>query len=292
MATKVRAAVVMLAVASGVWVAALGLHAQSALKGGNIAPAYEGWHANPDGSFELLFGYFNRSWSEALDVPIGPNNSIEPGGSDRGQPTHFLPLRSRFVFSVHVPKDFGKQEVVWTLTSNGRTERAYGTLKLDYLIDKGVIQSNYGAPIGAFLDNVAPQLQVEGASTLQARVGAPITLRAVVTDDGLPKPSRMYPIGFGVVQVPTAAMGLRFSWLVYRGAGAVTFDPPQFDAWEDYREGRNTPYSPGWGAPPVPQGNTWVTRATFTGAGTYVPRGLAHDGALATVRDLTVTVAR
>ena len=87
----------------------------------------------------------NRNWEEEIDVPIGLDNSIAPGSPDQGQPTHFLPRRSRFVFAIRVPADFGDKELVWTLTSNGQTERAYATLKRGYFIDKLVIQANFGA---------------------------------------------------------------------------------------------------------------------------------------------------
>lgn len=78
-------------------------------------------------------------------MPIGPANMIEPGGPDQGQPTHFFPRRSQFVFSVRVPKDFGNREVVRTLTVNGKTERAYGTLKPDYIVNDTVRHANLGA---------------------------------------------------------------------------------------------------------------------------------------------------
>ncbi|HKA07275.1 MAG TPA: hypothetical protein VKD71_08465, partial [Gemmataceae bacterium] len=58
-------------------------------KGQVVTPTYEGWWPNDDGSFTLFFGYFNTNWQEELDVPIGPDNAIEPGGPDQGQPTHF-----------------------------------------------------------------------------------------------------------------------------------------------------------------------------------------------------------
>ena len=51
--------------------------------------AFEGWFPNQDGTFSLLVGYYNRNLREAVDIPIGPNNTIEPGGPDQGQPTHF-----------------------------------------------------------------------------------------------------------------------------------------------------------------------------------------------------------
>ena len=109
--------------------ASIPMSAQAPRSGQNIAPVYEGFEKNADGSFNLLFGYYNRNWEEVIDVPVGPGNSLEPGGPDRGQPAHFFPRRNQFVFRVRVPADFGDSEVVWTLTTNGVTERAYGTLR-------------------------------------------------------------------------------------------------------------------------------------------------------------------
>ena len=113
--------------------------------GQNVSPAFEGWEANEDGSFSLIFGYINRNWLEELDVPVGPDNSLSPGPEDQGQPTRFLPRRNRYVFKVRVPADFGDQEMDWTLTTQGRTEHAYGSLRLDYKLDNIVIASETGA---------------------------------------------------------------------------------------------------------------------------------------------------
>ena len=77
--------------------------------------------------------------------PAGPANSIEPGGPDQGQPTHFLPRRNQFVFRIRVPRDFGNRELIWTLTSNGKTEKAYGSLKPDYVVNATVMAANFGA---------------------------------------------------------------------------------------------------------------------------------------------------
>ena len=109
------------------------------------SPTYEGFWRNADGSFDLLFGYYNRNWVEEIDVPVGAGNTVEPGGPDRGQPTHFFPRRNQFVFKVRVPPDFGNKEVVWTLTSNGVTEKAFGTLKPAYAVDETVMMANFGA---------------------------------------------------------------------------------------------------------------------------------------------------
>src|SRR5579863_2668193 len=113
-------------------------------KGQSVYTAYEGWRQNADGSYQLLFGYMNSNWEEEFDVPIGPDNDIEPGGPDQGQPTHFFPRRNRYVFVVNVPKDFGKKEVVWTLTTHGKTSKAYATLAQDYFLDNMVLTSETG----------------------------------------------------------------------------------------------------------------------------------------------------
>ena len=265
--------------------------------GQSMSPAYEGWEQNPDGSYNLVFGYMNRNWEEELDIPIGSNNRIGPGGPDYGQPTHFYPRRNRFVFRVRVPADFGDKELVWTLTANGVTQKAYATLKRDYFIDKLVIQANYGAAGAAggtpeLPGNEAPALIVEGPDTRTHRLGQVLALDVVVTDDGVPRARPLAPTNPrrpGRITTDSAT-GLRFSWFVYRGAGDVSFDPPQTVAWEDTRVGRNSPWSPGWATPEPPTDDQWATRVTFREAGTYVLRAQAHDGGLVTSKDITVTV--
>ena len=258
--------------------------------GQEVVPAYEGWEQNPDGSFNLVFGTMNRNWAEALDIPIGPDNNIEPGGPDQGQPTHFLPRRNRFLFRIHVPSDFGDQELIWTLTSpNGKTKKAYASLHPDYFIDDVILQRNSGAPTADWLlTNEPPALDVPGDTTRSVAVGEPLTLTAVATDDGVPEWFRLPPRPAHVTTF--GARGLRVAWFVYRGAGTVAFEPEQFQVWEDRRVGANSPWGPGWGAPPLPADDTWEVRATFSEPGTYVVRCLAHDGGLMASRDITVVV--
>ena len=89
-------------------------------RGASITPAYEGWFENADGSFSMLLGYYNRNAKEALDIPVGPNNRIEPGPVDQGQPTHFEIGRQWGVFVVKVPKDFGTKTLTWTIVVERR----------------------------------------------------------------------------------------------------------------------------------------------------------------------------
>jgi hypothetical protein len=292
--------------------------AQTYSRGQNVSPAFEGWEQNEDGSFNFLFGYMNRNWEEEIDVPIGPENNIEPGGPDRGQPTHLLPRRNRFVFRVRVPSDWGTKEMVWTLTTKGKTEKAFASLKPDYFIDDVVIASETGA-LGAGTSspeiraNKRPEVKLD-ATTRTAKVGERVELVAWVTDDGVPKPRR----------TPTAAQlaaaararnaspttprnpvltppsritvgkrtGLHLSWFVYRGSGPVRFDPMQIKVWEDTRAGANSPWAPLWTPPPMPKDGKIVTHASFDAPGTYVLRARADDGALYADQDITITVSK
>src|SRR5579863_10206278 len=96
--------------------------------GQGVTVAFQGWYNNPDGSFSILLGYYNRNLKQDLDIHVGPNNRIEaypagraPGGPDQGQPTHFVPGRQWGIFTIRVPKDFGDKKLTWTITANGQT---------------------------------------------------------------------------------------------------------------------------------------------------------------------------
>jgi hypothetical protein len=271
--------------------------AQAPARGQSISPTYEGFWRNADGTFDLMFGYYNRNWEQEIHVPIGPANNLQPGGPDRGQPTHFFPRRNQFVFRVRVPADFGTKEVVWTLTGNGMTERAYGTLRPQYAVDETVVMANFGAGGQSgfqpgMVGNKPPKLTIEGPKTLSARVGEPVALSALAQDDGKPG-TRSMPAILGQSHfVPNSATGLRVSWFKYRGAGGIKFDPPQTKVWEDHRDGGNSPWSAGWQTPPIPPGNRWNVKATFSEPGTYTLRALAHDGGLIDYDDVVVTVTK
>ena len=189
-----RALVTMLALVVAPAVA--GAQSLSYNSGQNVAPGYEGWEEEADGSKYFLFGYMNRNWEEELDVPIGPANGFTGPGTvaaDQGQPNRFLPRRNRFVFRVKVPATFtAKDEMIWTLTTNGVTEKAYASLREDYKMDDVVKASETGA-LGAgssspeIRANKPPVVKVDGSKTLTAKVGQPLSIITVVTDDGIPK---------------------------------------------------------------------------------------------------------
>ncbi len=314
--------VALLPIASGA-----GAQSLSYTKGQNVAPAYEGWEQAPDGTRYFLFGYMNRNWEEEIDVPVGPDNGFNIGGADQGQPTHFLPRRNRFVFKVRVPNGFGeKDELIWTLTSHGKTEKAYASLRPDYIVDDVVKASETGA-LGAgtsspeVRSNKPPVVTVAEIKSRSVKAGEPLTIVAEVKDDGIPKrrdPARVAaaqaraaeqstgtpaasaspsPPRNPAMSPPTRitvgkSLGLHVSWFVYRGPGKVIFDPPQIKAWEDTRVGSNSPWAPLWSAPAVPADGKIPVHVTFTEPGTYILRCRADDGALMADEEVTIIVTR
>src|SRR5688572_21710723 len=164
--------------------------------GQSVVPAFHGWVKNPDGTFDMHFGYLNRNWVEEVDIPIGPDNNVSaPFGPDAGQPTHFLPRNNRWQFKVRVPADFetAGKEIVWTLTSRGQTLTAHGVIKPGYVQDEfGLQREFYGSPPTG--GNKWPEVRLEGEKVRAAKVGEPITLSAIATDDGIPRAGSRGPV--------------------------------------------------------------------------------------------------
>ncbi|MFN8067020.1 MAG: hypothetical protein U0P82_19665 [Vicinamibacterales bacterium] len=287
-----------------------------------LEPAYEGWMQNQDGSYTLYFGYQNTNWQQEFDIPIGADNSFSPGPADQGQPTHFYPRRNPFLFTVQVPKDFGNKELVWTLTANGVTRKAFASIKSDYLIDPQVISTEVGGENGSLSNdlrtNIAPELKVQGTPTRTVKVGQPLSLVAIAGDpdnlpprrDGKPQPgvkksaraettprpgaapnSPQVVYRPPVAVVASAGPGLHLSWIVYRGkATNVKFTPDQMKTWMDTRAYGNSMWSPPYDIPVPPADGKWTADAVFSEPGTYVLRAVASDGSLFTYDNVTVTV--
>jgi len=172
-----------------------------------VAPVYEGFDVNPDGSFNMWFGYMNRNYEEEIDVAVGPDNTFEPGG-DRGQPTHFVTRRHKDVFKVTVPKDFGDKTLTWKLNAHGQPQQVVATLKPVWQIDR--LRTTRGGNSEKVSSNLPPVVTVSTAN--QSATSA--TLAVSATDDGLPA-RRGAPVGMTVL------------WAKFRGPGGVTFSDPQ-----------------------------------------------------------------
>ena len=176
--------------------------------GQSVDPAYEGYDTNPDGTFNLWFGYLNRNYEETPDIPLGPNNSFSPGTADRGQPTHFAIRRHKDVFAVVVPKDFGDQKLIWTIVNHGQAQKVTGTLDRVWLIDHRYTTRN--ADIRNPHSNLPPEVTLRSAA--DATTSAPLEITLEATDDGRPT-------------VGGKPIGMTFAWAMYRGPGKVKFEP-------------------------------------------------------------------
>ena len=249
--------------------------------GQTVAPVYEGFDIDPDGSYNMWFGYMNRNYEEEVDIAVGPDNSFEsargpreePGpasgpprvggdsesssaaarasgggapraviNADQGQPTHFTPRRHKDVFKVHLPKDFGEQKLVWTLGAHGQRQQVIGTLKPVWQIDR--LRTTRGGNSENISSNTPPVVEVRTSSqTIAFPSPASATLTVSATDDGLPK-RKGQPIGMTV------------TWAKYRGPGSVTFASSQMRI----NAGKAT------------------TMATFSEPGDYILQAVVDDG--------------
>lgn len=245
-------------------------------RGQSVQPVFEGWSRNPDGSFDMWFGYLNRNYEERLNVRVGPDNGFN--GEDMGQPEFFEPRRQQFAFKVTVPSTFPKdKDLVWTLKANGVTLKAFGCLWPVWEIDQNTISANRGSRTAIDFDEPpnAPPSIVDAPAPQTVAVGTPLTLTVAVADDGNPKPRTNR--GARVAGIKSAStrpeelplnQSLRVSWLQWRGPGIATFTP---------RVAR------------VADGKA-ATTVVFDKPGTYVLRLYAEDASIHTPHDVRVTV--
>jgi len=191
--------------------------------GASVTGAFEGWYENGDSSRGFLVGYYNRNTQEELDIPIGPNNRIEPGGPDMGQPTHFLPSRQFGMFAVLVPKGFTPEDkFTWTIYANGQYTSIPLRLHADYVISPfSEIAVNNTPPVIKFEENgtglQGPIATLTNAAVRTASLSEPLALTIWVTDD------MKYTSGTNA-PMTTARPPVTLVWSKYRGPGPVTFD--------------------------------------------------------------------
>jgi hypothetical protein len=205
-----------------------------------------------------LVGYYNRNLKQEMEIPAGPNNRIEPGGLDRGQPTHFLPGRQWGVFTITVPKDFGEKRLTWTLVANGQTTVI--PLDVNPLWELAPFADANGnsppfigfAETGPFVQGPAGQ-----SISLTAKTADPLALNLWVADDAHPPTAGPTP----------RTSPVTLAWSKFRGPGTVTF------AHE-----RPTVEKADFHAPPAARfSGKASTTATFSEPGEYILRVVAND---------------
>lgn len=230
--------------------------------GQGVTPAFEGWYANPDGSFNILVGYYNRNLKEALDIPVGPANHIQPGGPDRGQPTHFETGRQWGVFTITVPKSFPPDEkITWTLVANGKTASIPLSLNPLWVISPFIDASGNTPPFIAFAE-AGPFLQGPPraiANSLDANTHDALPLAVWVADDAKIPPT----FAAFAKMIPAVSV----NWSKFRGPGEVKFasGKPKVEKRE-------------FKAPPTAAfTGTAATTVTFSDPGEYVLEVTAND---------------
>jgi hypothetical protein len=198
--------------------------------GQSVTGAFEGWLKNSDGSFSFLLGYYNRNLKEELDIPIGPQNKIEPGGPDQGQPTHFQPGRGWGVFMVTVPKDFGDSKLTWTLETNGQATEIPISLnplwEISPFREEGIGNTPPVISFGAAGPSVQGPRPV--STSLTAVAGEPLALHISVMDDA--------KVAQGAMRPKTPPVTL--TWTKFRGPGEVLFanaKPPVMETQSDHK---------------------------------------------------------
>jgi hypothetical protein len=280
---------------------------------GPIFAAFEGWGPLRDGTNALLIGYFNRNKTQELDIPIGPENNIEPGGPDQGQPTHFLTGRQYGMFAITVPKDFGTKKLTWTIVANGQKTAVTLWMNPPYWVDffKHAAKENEPPRIKFAMngpDYMGPPSQ-KTVATLNATVGQPLDLTAWAADQPAKRVFEATPPG-GDSATPAAGAGRGGA-----GRGGAAANPN--DPLPAFIGGRVVPIAPaaGGGAAAAAEGrrprgdiqviwkkyrgpgdvkignetialenggdpNKWVeakTTATFSAPGTYWLRAQVND---------------
>ena len=184
-----------------------------------IVPIMEGFIVNPDGTRSFSYGYWNRN-KEAVDIPLGESNFIEPTEYNGMQPTYFPPGRGTGVFMVTVPADKAEIDVWWNLeTGNeevlrvpGRAGRAAYELEFILPRPQGALQPLAGfgesrdisSGLLASVRDYPATVRVDSEVLLSVRTSDPS-----VRDSSDPRFAEVLPLGV--------------TFNKYQGSGSVTF---------------------------------------------------------------------
>lgn len=182
-----------------------------------VIPFMEGWYGNDDGSVVVSFGYHNRN-SEAVTIPMGDGNRIEPASLGGMQPEIYFPGRHHGVFAVTIPAASADTTVWWHLSSANQDLKVPGERgSTAYELDRNPRPQGSVQPLIAFSERGPSGSGPEGIVSdrdLQASVGEPIILEVWTEDPS--KRDRNDPRFRNPLDT-------RVSWYKHQGPGDVTF---------------------------------------------------------------------
>jgi hypothetical protein len=230
-----------------------------------VAPMFNGWIANEDGSTTMIFGFANQNRTATVDVPLGPNNKLEPAQLQGAQPTHFpvysrrgfVGIQERGAFGVTVPADMAGTEVIWTLTSGGNTYSIPGrATSAAYELSAGISASGSLRPAIRFSESGPESVNEVGiyAEPKTVKVGQALTLSALMQDRGERD-------GYADV-VPYYDLGT--FWVMHQGPAEPEIETPEIAGSV---RAENNPIDPNI--------NEWTevsTQVTFPEPGNYIIR--------------------
>ncbi|MEX0964453.1 MAG: hypothetical protein WDZ52_10500 [Pseudohongiellaceae bacterium] len=239
---------------------------QRKASGDVIAPFFDGWIKNDDGSVTMVYGFMNRNRKEVVDIPLGQNNYIEPAQFDGAQPTHFpvynrggfVGIRERGAFAVTVPADMANTEVVWTLNHAGHSYSIPGrATSTAYEMSRSERALGSLSPAIRFKMDGPESTDREGiyAPKVTTTVAAPVTLSAFVQDRGERRgyevKSLFFPVGT--------------EWIMHQGPAAPSFDKAAVTGRDRGESGNESMSGSGdW--------SETKTQVTFAEPGEYVIR--------------------
>jgi hypothetical protein len=242
-----------------------------------LAPFMEGWYANEDGTYSISFGYRNSN-QDTLEIPVGPDDFIEPAEFNGMQATTFFPGHQRGVFAVTLPASMKDTDVWWTLRkANGEVTRVPGrTNAVAYQLDW------YARPHGTVPPRVSFDSQdgegrgpvgIVSERVLTTSAGSPVALSVNVREI-----SERDRSDFRFAE----ALTLRVVWSKHQGPGMIEFtrhaSTPAPEVEENGRGGGDGGFPEGNGPGPevitVPDDVESTVRvlATFSEPGEYMVR--------------------
>jgi hypothetical protein len=262
-------------------------------RGSSITPAFEGWYYDKDGSQRVMVGYFNRNTKQEFDIPAGPNNRIEPGPADQGQPTHFNAGRQWGVFTIKLPKDFGTKKLSWTIVANGYTNTVTLHTMPDYIVEPFEDAANKNTPPKLRFQPGGPIFTGPPSAIAEkytAAVDVPLPLPVWISDEGakvnVPEPrtgrgrGAEAPAGAGAAGTPAAsgAAAAAGGRAAARGAAPEGFTPPPPMAvtWTKFRGPGDVKFDNNKPSIDRADGKA-VANATFSAPGEYILRVEGND---------------